>query len=1081
MPTASYHFVSPTILAVTFEVGDKLTDGKIIGYTKADGDIIYDNRVVSRDGKDLGRLVGKDDTQIHLYDTFKADPADSFFRLVSGTAPIDLESSYKITIDGRTYTPSEVFRKSSIIESASVDVFTTKFVESHTVHIKLDQPLSPGQTLKLDFQTPLLTDLNVTYVPDQIRSEAVHVSQIGFDVHDPLKVAYLSTWLGENSGVDGEKQGITYAAGTKFYVVNDDTGQRVYTGTIELSQAANNPSNFSVNYSGTDVYKMDFSSVTAAGDYHIYVEGVGTSYEFNIGEYNWQDAFEVSARGLYHQRSGIAQGGEYSDWSKPRDLSPLDGLVIKQSTATIMDTDMGLNLKNQESFQALVAGETQQIVNVSGGWHDAADWDRRIQHTDVVNDLLFLAEVRPDLVQGTNLNIPESANGIPDIIDEALWGLDFFKSLQRADGAVSGGVESSAHPNGSETSWTESLDVHAYAPDGWSSYKYAASAAKAAGAVAPYDAARAAAYLESAIRAMNWAEANTPDYADSVTEVKLARNLAAAELYKVSGDEKWNQLYLQSSSYGNDTQIEWYEHMVEAAYVYGTTTWAGVNRTIQKMGTDDIISEAEVALAQMNDDGFGTVVNPYAPITFIGNITSPETAATLFTRAHLLTGDVKWHEAMISATQFTLGANPTNMTYTTGVGINQPREIMDIDADGMGTGPRPGITIYGLYNPFEGPTWWQQFAYESMPFQWTTPVNESYIGWDAIGPLAEFTVQQGVSNATLLWGYLAGTDSGDRKIMGTAGNEIIAGTAAGEVIDGLAGNDTLNGNGGRDLMRLGDGNDTGTGGSADDTILGGNGNDTLYGQGGTDQLVGDAGDDKLYGGDARDMLSGGDGVDWLFSGTGNDMLNGGAGLDHLWGGLGADALVGGAGADYARYDDANYGNLSLRLDNASLNVGAVAIGDTYAEIEGLVGGAGNDVIIGNAANNFLFGSGGADYMDGRAGNDYLNGGAGADRFRFANALNATTNVDTIADFNIADDTILLENAIFTQLATTGVLSAALFKNLNLGALDANDRILYNDTTGALLYDADGSGAGAAIQFALLTGSPSVTAADFLVV
>ncbi|MGL4488433.1 MAG: calcium-binding protein, partial [Rhizobiaceae bacterium] len=136
---------------------------------------------------------------------------------------------------------------------------------------------------------------------------------------------------------------------------------------------------------------------------------------------------------------------------------------------------------------------------------------------------------------------------------------------------------------------------------------------------------------------------------------------------------------------------------------------------------------------------------------------------------------------------------------------------------------------------------------------------------------------------------------------------------------------------------------------------------------------------------------------------------------------------------------------------------------------------------GEAAANFLFGVGGADFIDGLSGNDYLNGGAGADRFRFATTLNASTNTDTIADFNVTDDTILLENAIFTQLTVAGALTAAQFKNLNLGAIDANDRILYNDTTGALLYDADGSGAGAAIQFGLLTGSPTVTAADFLVV
>jgi serralysin len=84
------------------------------------------------------------------------------------------------------------------------------------------------------------------------------------------------------------------------------------------------------------------------------------------------------------------------------------------------------------------------------------------------------------------------------------------------------------------------------------------------------------------------------------------------------------------------------------------------------------------------------------------------------------------------------------------------------------------------------------------------------------------------------------------------------------------------------------------------------------------------------------------------------------------------------------------------------------------------------------------------------------------------------------DFSVVDDTIHLENAIFTTLITPYYLAANLFKNLNLGAVDADDRILYNNTTGAVFYDYDGSGAGSAIQFAIITGHPTLTNWDFLV-
>ena len=135
------------------------------------------------------------------------------------------------------------------------------------------------------------------------------------------------------------------------------------------------------------------------------------------------------------------------------------------------------------------------------------------------------------------------------------------------------------------------------------------------------------------------------------------------------------------------------------------------------------------------------------------------------------------------------------------------------------------------------------------------------------------------------------------------------------------------------------------------------------------------------------------------------------------------------------------------------------------------------------ANDTITGSSGNDTLNGYAGADNLTGGAGADNFRFTTTL-GISNIDTIKDFNPAADTIQLENAIFKKLATTGVLSSAFFKANTAGVgTDANDYIVYETDTGKLFYDADGNGAGAKVQFALLGTSthPVITAADFSVV
>ena len=175
----------------------------------------------------------------------------------------------------------------------------------------------------------------------------------------------------------------------------------------------------------------------------------------------------------------------------------------------------------------------------------------------------------------------------------------------------------------------------------------------------------------------------------------------------------------------------------------------------------------------------------------------------------------------------------------------------------------------------------------------------------------------------------------------------------------------------------------------------------------------------------------------------------------------------------------------------------VAIGPNSV-IEQAYGGSGNDTLYGNAVanvlsggngNDRLFGGGGNDSLAGGAGNDTLIGGFGSDvltsgtgldHFVFDRALSASTNLDRITDFSVPSDTIDLENAVFTQLIGLGALSADQFRT-GAAALDSSDHIIYNQATGALIYDSNGSAANGATQFATLASGLLVTAADFLIV
>ena len=166
--------------------------------------------------------------------------------------------------------------------------------------------------------------------------------------------------------------------------------------------------------------------------------------------------------------------------------------------------------------------------------------------------------------------------------------------------------------------------------------------------------------------------------------------------------------------------------------------------------------------------------------------------------------------------------------------------------------------------------------------------------------------------------------------------------------------------------------------------------------------------------------------------------------------------------------------------NASDTVdGAPAVGDDVIFARGQ-----GDVVLAGSGNDTVFGQADADQIHGGLGNDTLYGGGGDDMFYFDSALNATTNVDTIMDFNANNaDQIRLENAIFTSLAIPGTLNAANFEaNAGGNATTSSEYILYDTGTGNLYYDADGNGIGAKELFANITVTGGTfNNADFLII
>ncbi|HEY5900342.1 MAG TPA: calcium-binding protein, partial [Burkholderiales bacterium] len=145
----------------------------------------------------------------------------------------------------------------------------------------------------------------------------------------------------------------------------------------------------------------------------------------------------------------------------------------------------------------------------------------------------------------------------------------------------------------------------------------------------------------------------------------------------------------------------------------------------------------------------------------------------------------------------------------------------------------------------------------------------------------------------------------------------------------------------------------------------------------------------------------------------------------------------------------------------------------------LAGNDGADSIVGGAGNDTIFGDSGNDWLEGSAGNDTMSGGSGQDSYAFHES--GATNADLVTNFDSNWDKIQLDAAGFSAIGASGRFASGdvrFFAGAGAtGGHDADDRIIYNTSTGQLFYDADGSGAGTAQLIATFQGAPTITAAD----
>ncbi|HBC87822.1 MAG TPA: hypothetical protein DCZ94_12780 [Lentisphaeria bacterium] len=759
--------VAPDIMSLTIDA-QKIILPKISKFESLPDDVkkvekfkdgVVKRAKVVRNGKELGYLQGKDLDWLFPYESYEGDPLLDF---VADLAPNYTVSSKDDPAFAAGVKPAFVYRKS--IPTNWQLTGGLIFPMRHTMYLKLPAKIQPGKEYVISTELPLnVKNPTVAFKADlqNVRSETVHVNQIGYRPDDTAKQGFLSVWLGTGGGCK-------LPDGLKFSILDDASGKAVFSGNVECIMEVDGKEVLCAkppkNYSNTAVYRMNFSEFKTPGKYRIYAEGIGCSYPFEISNKVWEKAFLVQMKGLYNNRSGIELGPPYSDFKKPVDFKVDAGFVITRTTYDAM-------ANGNESWGDIVKGDTgESVPGAWGGYHDAGDWNpRRVTHMKTTFYQLELVELYPSYFNSLNLNIPKM-EGIPDIITEALFEIDCFRRMQLPDGGIPYGIETDGDPGVPDVSWLSTQHAYVFAPNIRDSWFYASAAARAAKVLKPIKPELAKVYEDSAVKAFNWAEG---DYAKrkadgSISKLKDlwvatdARNLSALILYDISGDKKYHDIFMDSTCLRDPTTVCWWAKQIQcdAAFHYARLDDAKADPAMKKNAIKAVTQQADRSIVYASENSFNlTQMDKYRPM--FGGFFSTS-GGTELARAHYLTGKPEYLKGVLQSCQFQSGCNPNNIVYTTGLGANPVKNPLHLDSRSSGQQAPAGLTVFGNVDYWnnKGGFWdWPIPLYFSKPnncwpnpYDW--PLTEAYFDVFLFVSMNEFVVDTWASNV-FVWGYLS--------------------------------------------------------------------------------------------------------------------------------------------------------------------------------------------------------------------------------------------------------------------------------------------------------------------------------------
>ncbi|MDO9000401.1 MAG: glycoside hydrolase family 9 protein [Bacteroidota bacterium] len=234
----------------------------------------------------------------------------------------------------------------------------------------------------------------------------IKTDQFGYKL-TAQKIAIIS------NPITGYNNGTPFAPGATYQVRDWLTDAVVYTSSITPWSAG-----ATQTQSGDKVWWFDFSTYTVQGSYYIHdvTNNVG-SYRFEINDCVYNPVLTQAMRMYYYARCGSAK---------------------LATNATVAWADGNCHVGTQQDLDCRLYNNTNISTskNLSGGWHDAGDYNKYVNFTwSTLTDMLLAYEENP-LIWTDNYNIPETGNGVPDLLDEIKYELDWLLKMQQPNGSV---------------------------------------------------------------------------------------------------------------------------------------------------------------------------------------------------------------------------------------------------------------------------------------------------------------------------------------------------------------------------------------------------------------------------------------------------------------------------------------------------------------------------------------------------------------------------------------------------------------------------------------------------------------------